>query len=228
MRGRMVGVSRMAKATAKAAKGESKAGTAGQPEAFHGMPPLKIEILPIESVKPNPNNPRVVRDRKFEALVRSIREFPEMLSVRPIVVNEEMIVLGGNQRLRACQAAEMKQVPVGIARGWTKEQQEEFIVKDNNDVGEWDWIKLAEQFGKDRVEKWGVDFPVVSELSAQDMDKFFKDNPKDAGAESESKHSITLHFTEADFARVKEALGKIAGTPEMAVWRLLKLDDQAT
>jgi ParB-like chromosome segregation protein Spo0J len=99
--------------------------------------------MDIKLIKPNPNNPRVIRDAKFKQLVRSIQEFPEMLELRPIVVNEDMITLGGNMRLRACVEAGLTDVPVVIAKGLTEEQQQEFIIKDNVGFGEWDWDDLA-------------------------------------------------------------------------------------
>ena len=87
--------------------------------------------MKLKDIKLNPSNPRVIKDNKFKQLVQSIQNFPEMLSLRPIVVNEDMVVLGGNMRLRACQEAKLKEVPVIIANELTSEQQREFIIKDN-------------------------------------------------------------------------------------------------
>jgi len=91
--------------------------------------------MDIKLIKPNPTNPRVIRDAKFKQLVRSIQEFPEMLELRPIVVNEDMVTLGGNMRLRACIEAGLTDVPVVIAKGLSEEQQQEFIIKDNVGFG---------------------------------------------------------------------------------------------
>ena len=100
---------------------------------------MKIETVKISAVKSNPNNPRIIKDDKFKKLVTSIKEFPQMLNIRPIVVNDEMIVLGGNMRLKACIEAGLKEVAIIKASDLTPEQQNEFIIKDNVGFGEWDW-----------------------------------------------------------------------------------------
>jgi len=124
--------------------------------------------MDITLIKPNPNNPRVIRDAKFKQLVRSIQEFPEMLELRPIVVNEDMITLGGNMRLRACIEAGITDVPVVIANGLTEEQQQEFIIKDNVGFGEWDWDDLANNWDETNLKLWGLDFPMFDEAKIED------------------------------------------------------------
>jgi ParB-like chromosome segregation protein Spo0J len=113
--------------------------------------------ISINKIKPNINNPRFIKDYKFKKLVDSIKEFPEMLEKRPIVVDEDMIVLGGNMRLKACQEAGLKEVDILIAQGWTEEQKREFIIKDNVGFGEWDWDILANDWDNLLLEKWGLD-----------------------------------------------------------------------
>jgi DNA modification methylase len=120
---------------------------------------MKIEILPITKVKANPSNPRIIKDDKFKKLVKSIQEFPKMLEIRPIVVNEEMIVLGGNMRLKACVEAGLKEIPIIKANDLTEEQQKEFIIKDNVGFGEWDWNDLANNWEAEKLEEWGLDIP---------------------------------------------------------------------
>jgi hypothetical protein len=120
---------------------------------------MKSELIPISKVKANPNNPRIIKDEKFKKLVKSIQEFPQMLEIRPIVVNEEMIVLGGNMRLKACQEAGLKEVHIIKASNLTEEQQKEFIIKDNVGFGEWDWNDLANNWDSDKLEEWGLDIP---------------------------------------------------------------------
>ncbi len=100
-----------------------------------------------------------IKDEKFKKLVKSIQEFPQMLEIRPIVVNEEMIVLGGNMRLKACQEAGLKEVHIIKASDLTEEQQKEFIIKDNVGFGEWDWNDLANNWDSDKLEEWGLDIP---------------------------------------------------------------------
>jgi len=114
-----------------------------------------MEQIAINKIKPNPDNPRVITDEKFKKLVKSIKEFPEMLNVRPIVVNSDMVVLGGNMRLKACKEAGLKKVPVEIAKGFTKEEQDEFVVKDNTNFGDWDNSKLN-KFDSPKLADWGL------------------------------------------------------------------------
>jgi DNA modification methylase len=120
---------------------------------------MKAEVVNINKVRSNPNNPRIIKDDKFQKLVKSIQEFPQMLEIRPIVVNEEMIVLGGNMRLKACQEAGIKEIPIIKASNLTEEQQKEFIIKDNVGFGEWDWNDLANNWDSDKLEEWGLDIP---------------------------------------------------------------------
>ena len=92
---------------------------------------MRAEVVKISEVKVNPNNPRLIKDDKFAKLVQSIKDLPQMLAIRPIVVNADMIVLGGNMRLKACKEAGLKEVPIIIADNLTEEQQREFLIKDN-------------------------------------------------------------------------------------------------
>ena len=111
----------------------------------------------ISKVKPNPKNPRLIKDVKFRKLVESIKTFPEMLEKRPIVVDENMVVLGGNMRLKACKEAKLKKVWIDSAEGWTEQQKQEFIIKDNVGFGEWDWDILANEWSSVDLENWGLD-----------------------------------------------------------------------
>jgi hypothetical protein len=117
----------------------------------------------VSKIKPNPTNPRIIKDGKFQKLVKSIQEFPEMLDLRPIVVDEDMVVLGGNMRLKACIAAGLKEVPIKVAEGLTSEQKAEFIIKDNASFGEWDWDLLANEWEASDLSDWGIDIPFDSE-----------------------------------------------------------------
>jgi len=134
---------------------------------------MQIEKVKISQVKNNPNNPRVIKDFQFKKLVKSIKESPWMLQLRSIIVNDDNIVLGGNQRLRACKEAGLKEVYIIKASSLTEEQQREFIVKDNLSSGEWDWDSLANEFEVEDLENWGLDLPVdlaVQELEAEEDD----------------------------------------------------------
>jgi DNA modification methylase len=118
-----------------------------------------MQIVPITQVVPNTSNPRIIKDDKFKKLVKSIKEFPEMLNLRPIVVDKDMVVLGGNMRLKACQAAGLKEVPIIVADQLTPEQQAEFIIKDNVGFGEWDWDILANEWDAELLQDWGLELP---------------------------------------------------------------------
>jgi DNA modification methylase len=120
------------------------------------MNPIKVKI---SEVKSNPNNPRIIKDDKFQKLVKSIKEFPEMLNIRPIVVNADMVVLGGNMRLKACKEAGIKEVAIIKADDLTDEQQKQFIIKDNVGFGEWDWEDLANNWDAEQLTDWGLDIP---------------------------------------------------------------------
>jgi len=117
-----------------------------------------IKKVKITEVIANPNNPRLIKDEKFKKLVKSIQDFPDMLNVRPIVVNKDMVVLGGNMRLKAIKEAGHTEVAVEIV-DWNEQQQKEFIVKDNVGYGEWDWDDLANNWDAQELTDWGLDIP---------------------------------------------------------------------
>ena len=132
----------------------------------------KTRNMKITDIKLNPHNPRVIKDAKFKKLVQSIKEFPEMLNLRPIVINPDGVVLGGNMRLRACLEAGIEDVPVQVAH-LTPEQEKEFIIKDNVGFGEWDWNQLANEWEVELLDHWGLDLPLdfeVKELEAVEDD----------------------------------------------------------
>lgn len=136
---------------------------------------MKIDIVKIETLKTNKDNPRIIKDDKYKKLVKSIKEFPKMLEIRPIVVDENMVVLGGNMRLKACVEAGLKEVPIIKADELTEEQKKEFIIKDNVGYGEWDWDVLANEWDAELLDEWGLDVPYLTsfedaEIEEVDMD----------------------------------------------------------
>ena len=157
-----------------------------------------IQKVKIKEIKPNPNNPRLIKDDKFKKLVKSIQDFPEMLEIRPIVVNDEMIVLGGNMRLKACIEAGLKDVPIIKASNLTIEQQNEFIIKDNVGFGEWDWDLLANQWDSEQLNEWGlevweaspeVDYSILDESDvSEQLDNMSNGVKKAIQIEFESEH----------------------------------------
>jgi ParB-like chromosome segregation protein Spo0J len=120
---------------------------------------MEIQKAKISEIKLNPNNPRLIKDDKFTKLVQSIKDFPEMLDIRPIVVNSDMVILGGNMRFKACKEAGLKEVPIIVADNLTEEQQREFLIKDNTSGGEWDFEMLANEWDVEQLEEWGLDIP---------------------------------------------------------------------
>lgn len=120
---------------------------------------MESKKIKISEIKLNPNNPRLIKDDKFAKLVKSVKEFPEMLDIRPIVVNSDMIILGGNMRFRAAKEAGIKELPVIVADNLTEEQQKEFLIKDNVSGGEWDWDMLANEWDNEELTEWGLDIP---------------------------------------------------------------------
>ena len=132
---------------------------------------MKTEKIAISKIKLNPNNPRLIKDDKFAKLVQSIKDFPEMLEIRPIVVNDDMIILGGNMRFKACKEAGLKEVSIIKVSGLSEEKQREFLIKDNVSGGEWDW-QLLNDWDALELESWGLDLPAefVTELEAEEDD----------------------------------------------------------
>jgi len=119
---------------------------------------MNKQYISPHKLKLNPDNPRTIKDTNFQKLVNSIKEFPEMLEIRPIVVNSDLVVLGGNMRLRACKEAGLKEVPYIIAE-FQEEKEREFIIKDNVSGGEWDWEILANEWDAEQLNEWGLDVP---------------------------------------------------------------------
>jgi len=140
---------------------------------------MKSITVSIKTVKTNPNNPRLVKDDKFKKLVNSIKTFPEMLKIRPIVVNNDMVVLGGNMRLKACKEAGLKEVHIIKADTLTEEQQREFIIKDNVGFGEWDWDLIANEWNAEEVTEWGLDLPLFEDDEVLEAEEDDYDIPDD-------------------------------------------------
>ena len=133
-----------------------------------------MKLVKITDVKPNPKNPRVIKDGKFQKLVKSIQEFPDILNKRPLIVftdvDNKYVVLGGNMRLKALNELKFKEIPVIIADEWTEEQKAEFLIKDNVGFGEWDWDSLANEWNTDELTDWGLDLPIImDEPSYEDL-----------------------------------------------------------
>jgi hypothetical protein len=165
-------------------------------------------VVKINEIKVNPNNPRLIKDDKFKKLVKSIKEFPEMLEIRPIVVNKEMIILGGNMRYKACKEAGLKEVPIIVA-DLTDEKQKEFLIKDNTNGGEWDYEILANEWNSKELETWGLDVAsfyldsdeLGTEFSLPDGDKI-------------PYQIMTFTLADAQAEQIKNAISDIKKTEE--------------
>ena len=168
---------------------------------------MKTEFVPINKVHLSPTNPRVIKDNKFRKLVQSIKEFPQMLEMRPIVVDSDMVVLGGNMRLRACREAGLTEVPIIKASNLTEEQKNEFVIKDNSSFGEWDWDLLANQWDIQDLDQWGLDIPssYFDDDKEPEFDKDVLDQQLDTYINSKVKQ-ITIYF---DNQQYEYALGKL-------------------
>ena len=133
----------------------------------------KIEKVSISSIKENAANPRTINKHKFQKLVNSVKEFPEMLSLRPIIVDKDNVILGGNMRYKACKELGIKEVYIIQAADLDDKQAQEFIVKDNVGFGEWDWDILANDWDVKELEEWGLDgFPFEEEVLEAKEDDF--------------------------------------------------------
>lgn len=162
---------------------------------------LKPKLVDIKVVKPNPENPRVIKDANFKKLVKSVKEFPEMLELRPIVVNESNVILGGNMRFKACVSAGMKKVWVVVAK-LSPEQEREFIIKDNVSGGDWDVDELLEKWNLEELGDWGLDVKGWGEEKETDGEIEFSTSL------DEENNYIVLKFTkDIDFIHAKSILG---------------------
>ncbi len=126
---------------------------------------MKIDI---DKIKMNNENPRIIKDNKFKKLVKSIKDFPEMLEKRPLIIDENNVVLGGNMRLKALEHLKYKKVPVIQVTDWNEEMKKEFIIKDNVGFGEWDFDILANEWDIEKLNEWGLDFDFKIEPEAEE------------------------------------------------------------
>lgn len=163
----------------------------------------------ISEVKMNPDNPRIIKDDKYKRLVKSIKDFPQMLDIRPIVVNKDMVVLGGNMRLKACKDAGLKEIPIIIAEEFTWEQEKEFIIKDNNSYGEWDWSTLSTEWDITLLDEWDLDLPGF-DVNMDEMKDTFTMPEGDRNPYGQ----ITFTLADEQIDIIKQAIDKIKKTEE--------------
>jgi hypothetical protein len=177
--------------------------------------------MKLTQIKSNPNNPRIIKDEKFKKLCESIKALPKMMELRPIVVDENFIVQGGNMRLKALNELGYKEIPdtwVKQAKDFTEEELKEFIIKDNVGFGEWDWDDLANNWDVEKLEEWGLYIPNFENIDYSNKNEEININNLDGTM------TIKLNYTEEEYNIVKDQLKNIAQTPEQAIWKLLGND----
>jgi hypothetical protein len=167
----------------------------------------------ISEIKPNPNNPRIIKDDKFKKLVQSIKEFPGMLEKRPLIcftdTDKKLVVLGGNMRLKAANEIGLKELPVILADDWTEEQKAEFLIKDNVGFGEWNWDELQSDWDIVQLDNWGLDLPGF-DLSPNDLDDSFSLPDGDKAPFQQ----MTFTLADEQAAIIKNAIDDIKETDE--------------
>ena len=176
-------------------------------------------MIKLSEIKSNPNNPRLIKDDKFKKLVNSIKEFPKMMDLRPIIIDNDSMILGGNMRLKALLELKYSEVPnewIKKAKDLTEDETRRFIIADNVGFGEHDWDLLANEWDSEQLIEWGLD--VWNNNKQINLNDFFEENnePK------EEKFKIILEYTEEDYAEITELFKNYSGTKEKIVFNLLK------
>ncbi len=174
----------------------------------------------IRDIKLNPANPRTIQKDKGQKRVESIKSVPRMLEIRPIVLNADDIVLGGNMRLQACMEAGLTEVPVIKAADLSPEEQRMFIIKDNVGFGQWDWDLLANEWDVDELSDWGLD--LWNQTDAEDLERFFEEKVE---TDEEDKSKLVLEYTQEDYDHLSSILSKMSGSKEDIIYRLLTNDN---
>ncbi len=172
---------------------------------------MKVEIkqLKLSEIKANKENPRILKDEKYRQLKKSIQDFPEMLELREIVVDENYVILGGNMRYKVLKDLKFETVNAKIVTGLSDEQKKEFIVKDNVNVGDWDF-ELLSSWDSDSLKDWGLDLEFDTyENSEIDVYSY------------PDKIKMIFEFTQEEYSKINGALSKINANKELALLELL-------
>ena len=180
--------------------------------------------IDIELLKQNPNNPRFISESKLEKLVQSIKENPELLFIRPIIIDEDMVILGGNMRYKAAKKLGYKKVWV-YTTSLDQDKKNQFIIKDNTNQGLWDYEKLYDLFKKEELIDWGFDLPISSDNDTKVLYEHFllNDDEVEHNNSTRQKNTITFRYPSDITDNVKDKLLQISSTPEQALYTLLKL-----
>ena len=177
--------------------------------------------MKLSEIKVNKSNPRIIKDDKFKKLIKSLEDFPKMMEFRPIVVNDDGMILGGNMRYRALLDLGYKEVPdnwVKKASDLTDDEKRRFIIVDNLSFGEHDWDALANEWDAEQLEDWGL---TVNNFNTDsiNLDSFFEED----NSKKENKNKIILEYTDEEFELVNEALKNHSGSKEQIFFKLLGL-----
>ena len=174
--------------------------------------------IKLSTIKPNPNNPRLIKDERFKKLVKSIQEFPKMMELRPMVINADNIVLGGNMRLKALKELGYKEIPnewVKKASDLTEDEARRFIIADNVGFGEHDWDLLANSWDSDELADWGLEIPNFDNVD-------FSDKNKEIDTDFEGQnYTFKLEYSEDEYTALKEAISAKGLTPEQIFYNAL-------
>lgn len=174
---------------------------------------MAVDYRKISDIKPNPKNPRVIKDEKFAKLVQSLKDFPEMLEKRPLVcftdTDGKLVVLGGNMRLKAAKEIGLKKLPVVLADDWTEEQKSQFLIKDNVGFGEWNWEELQADWDVEQLEDWGLDVPGFN-LSPDELGEGFTLPDGDKAPFQQ----MTFTLADEQAVQIKNAIADIKQTEE--------------
>jgi hypothetical protein len=177
---------------------------------------MKTQVVHISAVRPSPKNPRLIKDIKFKKLVQSIKDLPDMLKLRPIVVDQNNVILGGNMRYKACIEAGLKEIPVIVASDMTKEQQDAFVIKDNVSFGEWDWDILANEFNTVDLADWGVD------VWQNDFDlQSIEDIELNIDNNSNESKKLSIEFTADEYDNIIQRLNLLIDKYDCSDYRAL-------
>lgn len=169
---------------------------------------METKLRNINELKLHPNNPRIIKDDKYKKLIQSLKDFPEMLNIRPIVIDENDIVLGGNQRLKAAKDVGMKEIPT-ILVNLTEKQKSEFMIKDNSSYGEWDWNILQNEWDLDFLDSWAIDIPGF-DINSDEMVESFSLSSDDKSLFGQMTFTVATQQKEL----IEEALSEIKKTDE--------------
>ena len=178
--------------------------------------PTGVQNVKLSSIKSNPNNPRLIKDDRFEKLKKSIQDFPKMMALRPMVVNSDMVVLGGNMRLKALKELGYKEIPnewVKKAHTLTDEEIKRFIIVDNVGFGEHDWDVLANEWDPEQLTEQGLDIPNFDD---------FSDKNKEIDTDFDGQqYTFKLEYSEEEYTMLKEKLEAQGKTPEQIFYDAL-------